>query len=131
MSARVRLTKCDPGSSETTLAFSLHSSHLCLFLLSALVQRKKKMEFQKLTYSCANADYKVIIQSWPKKFVLGCVDWPSGDITQPRTNFIGQLCILFTFSIFPTVGHGRMLRAEQRCCGSPWSKRGGGDAGCN
>ena len=34
------------------------------------------------------------LQSWQKKLVLGCVILPvaSGDITQPRTNFFGQLC---------------------------------------
>ena len=43
-----------------------------------------------------------IIQSWPKKCVLcrlrDSACWRSGEITQPRTNFFGQLCTWRTWT---------------------------------
>ena len=52
--------------------------------------------FLKLQFRCRWRSRRrcCIVQSWPKKFILGCVPSPRarGGFTQPRTNFFCHLC---------------------------------------
>ena len=58
-----------------------------------LLQKKFRFETYLAVGTFWGSWYVYTVQSWPKKFVLGCVIPPVGEITQPRTNFFGQLCI--------------------------------------